>query len=256
LRCGFIVSALLAAASAAAADPSAEQLAGQIADAVVQGRPLPDVPETVDERTAYRIQALWTGTVYGGGNVGYKAGLTNAAAQARFGIDFPVLGLLPASARLDSGAVLQGRAGLMLEVEVGFVVGDDAAPAAMMPVVEIPYLNYAAPTELDLADVVASNVSAYRFIAGPQMAFDTAVAGTNVTLTRDGELVNRGTGRDAMGDPVEAYRWMARKAAALGYPLEPGMVMLTGALGRIVDAESGTYVASFGPLGELTFTIR
>lgn len=251
--------ALAAAAWIAApahCDDDLQDLADKIGGAAALEHPIPDVPDDLSEATAYRVQALWVPELYGTPFAGYKAGLTSAQSQARFGVTKPVLGILPGVARMKSGDVLARNPGLKVEVEIAFLVGQDRAPAAMLPAVELPRLSFASPGRMTLADIVASDVSAYRFVAGLPAFFDPSVRDTTVTLTRDGKELNRATARDALGDPLESYRWMVAKLDELGYVLEPGMIMLTGALGRIVDGEPGKYVAHYEGLGDVTFTIR
>jgi 2-keto-4-pentenoate hydratase len=205
---------------------------------------------------AYHLQLTWVTGVYGVAPAGYKAGLTNPAAQARFGIDTPVVGVLPEVAHAVSGAEFHAAPGLLIEVEIGLLVGRDGAPAAMVGVVELPKLSFAAPELLDRNDVIAANVSAYRFVTGSSTLFDPAVRDVSVVLERDGEVLNRAYARDAMGDPVAAYQWMMRKLRAVGYRIDPGMVLLTGALGRVVDGVPGRYTARFdGALGSVDFRI-
>src|SRR6478672_10863139 len=79
-----------AAPAACADDPS-----GAIADAVKFDRTYPDVPNDTDTASAYAIQAAVVRDVYGTKIAGYKAGLTSPATQQRFGVDRPVLGVLP-----------------------------------------------------------------------------------------------------------------------------------------------------------------
>jgi len=82
------------------------------------------------------------------------------------------------------------------------------------------------------------------------------VRGARVTLEHDGVIANEGNAADAMGDPLESYRWMVAKIRSTGYRLEPGMILLTGALGRVVDAVPGRWTARYEGLGEVTFTVR
>ena len=42
---------------------------------------------------------------------------------------------------------------------------------------------------------------------------------------------------------------------ARGYTLEAGQILMTGSIGGMVPAQPGTYTATFGPLGEITFEI-
>ena len=41
-----------------------------------------------------------------------------------------------------------------------------------------------------------------------------------------------------------------------GWTMEPGQILLSGALGKVVEAQPGTYEANFGPLGKLSVEIR
>jgi 2-keto-4-pentenoate hydratase len=233
-----------------------ERLGALVGAAVALGAPVPDVPDDLAEASAYRVQSSWVGRLYGTDVAGYKAGLTSAGAQARFGVTTPVLGVLPQAARLASGAGIDAAAGLVVEVEIGVVVGADEAPAGLVPVVELPRLSYAVPDALSAADVIASNVSAYRFVAGAPAPFDAEVREVRVTLEHDGAVANEAQASDAMGDPLASYRWMVGKIRGAGYRLEPGMILLTGALGRVVDAAPGLWVARYDGLGEVAFTVR
>jgi 2-keto-4-pentenoate hydratase len=247
---------LLFASQAAHAADDVEALAAAIRDAVALGRPVPDVPDDLAEAAAYRVQATWVNALYSGPAAGYKAGLTSPGAQQRFGVHTPVMGVLPSIARLASGTEVEAGAGLVVEVEIGVLVGTDREPAALVPAVELPRLRFAAPDGLALADVIAANVSADRFVVGSARLVDPDVRGIRVTLERDGTVVNEGIAADALGDPLASYRWVVGRAADIGYPLEEGMIVLTGALGRIADGLPGNYVARYGDLGEVRFTIR
>ena len=233
----------------------AQSLDETIADAVLHDATFPDVSDDIDADAAYTIQASVVGRAFGAKIAGYKAGLTSAAAQQRFGVDQPVLGVLPESARLAPNVTIAMTPGLKIEVEVGFVVGSGDAPAAMLAAIELPRLAYADMKQVSLVDIVATNVSAYRFIAGPRIPVAPDVRTYPVSLDHDGVRVFDAAAADALGDPLEAYAWMVEKVHALGYRLDPGMVLITGSLGHVVDAEPGRYVAHYGPLGELEFKI-
>ena len=77
-----------------------------------------------------------------------------------------------------------------------------------------------------------------------------------MSLDKDGKELFSAFGSDALGDPLQSYAWTVNKIRSLGYELKPGMVVITGALGRVTDAEPGTYLAHYGPLGELKFRIK
>jgi 2-keto-4-pentenoate hydratase len=175
--------------------------------------------------------------------------------QRQFNVTQPVLGVLPDVARLAPKASLPHVPGLKIEVEIGFLVGVDDEPAAMLAVIELPRLAYADMKKVSLADIIATNVSAYRFITGPTGLLDPDVRKYPVSLERDGTQLFSSFASDADGDPYNVYGWMVTRIRQLGYWLEPGMILITGSLGRVVDAEPGNYVAHYGKLGELKFKI-
>ncbi len=259
-RASVALLVLLVSASASfvfgeALPAATEDLDDSIANAVLLDLPFPDVPDTIDANAAYAIQASVVDGVFGKKIVGYKAGLTNSAAQRQFGVTQPVLGVLPEPARLAPKATLPYVPGLKVEVEIGFLVGIDDEPAAMFAVIELPRLAYADMKKVTLADIVATNVSAYRFITGSTGMLDPDVRKYPVSLERNGTELFASFATDADGDPYNVYGWMVTRIRQLGYWLEPGMILITGSLGRVVDAEPGDYVAHYGPLGALRFTI-
>lgn len=247
--------ALIAFAGSSWAAEDLEAIADRMAGAALLERPYPDVAATLTEADAYRVQDSWVRGVFGAFPAGFKAGLTNPAAQSRFGVATPVLGVLPENSRLFSKTTVPGASGLLIEVEIGFLVGMDGSPAAMLGVVELPRLSFARPDQLDVNDIIASNVSTFRFVTGDSVRFDAGVREAAVVLERDGEVLNRGFATDAMGDPLAAYRWLLAKAENVGYRVEPGMIILTGSLGHVVDGSPGRYTARFDGMGSIDFEI-
>jgi 2-keto-4-pentenoate hydratase len=49
-----------------------------------------------------------------------------------------------------------------------------------------------------------------------------------------------------MGDQWEALRWLVNTVLAEGYAIEPGQLLMTGALGGAHPASPGRYRAEFG----------
>nr|WP_232059279.1 fumarylacetoacetate hydrolase family protein [Kineobactrum salinum] len=60
-----------------------------------------------------------------------------------------------------------------------------------------------------------------------------------MVLEKDGEQVSFGAGAACLGHPLHALAWLARILAEVGRPLEPGSIVLSGALGPMVDARPG-----------------
>jgi 2-keto-4-pentenoate hydratase len=75
------------------------------------------------------------------------------------------------------------------------------------------------------------------------------------TLKRNGEAINRGKGTDALGGQWKAALRLVNTMVKQGWKIEPGQIIITGALGRMVPGKPGNYIADYGPLGTITFKI-
>ncbi len=225
-----------------------------MAAAVRAGDPLPPLPEGLTIAEAYDIQAALVRAVAGDGLAGYKAGLTAPAGRAQFGIDHPLVGALYASGRLESGAAFAG-AGVSLECEVGVIVDADGAAVSAGPVIEVPRIAFSRREDATGVNLCACNIAADRYIVGPQSPVREDYGTLEVTLTRDGESVLAARLDEALGGPLPALDWMVGTLRELGRPLGDGMLMITGALGGIHPGLPGAYVADYGPLGRVTFTV-
>jgi len=250
-----------------------------LADVILQAyqtcKPLPVLstqhPE-LDVPMAYAIQKAYVGKLLAGDKiVGFKAGLTSQAGQQRFGVNAPVAGVLLASGKLADGATVDRTrfVALMLETEIGYVIGKPitkplataaelyAAIQSVLPVIELPDLGFADMAHLKGVDIIAANVSAKQMIVGreqPTTGLDLNTV--TVTLTWDGQKINKGQGTDVLGDQDRAALWLINTMIAQEWTLEPGQVIITGALGNMLPGKPGNYVADYGDFGKITFTIK
>lgn len=204
--------------------------------------------------------------------VGFKGGLTGAGAAQKFGLQNPVVGVLFETGKFDSKRATPRvtRAEfrqLMLEVELGFVFArplkrplnniDELKShvAHIVPVIELPDLGFADMPNFKGVDLIANNVSAHSFILGSPLPVDTPLDDLAVQLYRNGELLTLGLGRDAAPGQWQAALWLCNKLLQLGYRIEPGQVLLTGALGKMVAGTAGLYRARYGDTRLLEFEI-
>lgn len=209
--------------------------------------------------------------------IGYKAGLTSAAGQAKFAISEPLSGVLfnsgtqPLSSDLHRSQFGQ----LMVETELGFRLNTSVTTpitsvaelkslvAFVLPVIELPDLGFAKPdmsqsANLTGADIIAANVAAHSFIFGPEIPINHTpdLNQLSVSLTRDGKTINQGKGSDALGDQWQALLWLVNQLIAQGYSITDEQVLITGALGQMLPAKVGQYRAEFGPLGHVNFSVK
>lgn len=186
--------------------------------------------------------------------VGAKIGLTSAAVRAQIGVDEPDFGVLFEDMRVEDGGLVD-QATLMqprLEAEIAFRMGSElpdaeisrgdiiAATASVSAAIEI-VASRIEGWRCSIADTVADNASAGLFVLGNEaheLAPDVLPSLT-MSLSCDGKVVSQGVGAASMGDPVEAVLWLARTLARWGRPLQAGDIVLSGALGPLVDAVPG-----------------
>lgn len=225
------------------------------------------------ERQGYAVQKelIQRRVAAGDAIVGHKAGLTSEAAQAKFDLFEPVAGSLLKSQVKNTATFVSLRQlkGAVLEMEIGFELKLSIRSAPrdveelkgyvrqVVPVVEVPNVYFDPADRIAGADIIASNVAAAVVVKGRPKDVDAVdLAELEVSLSRNNEEISMGVGADAMGDPWEALLWLVRQRLREGFEVKRNDLLITGALGEVVPAESGRYVADFGRLGRVTFSMR
>jgi len=240
----------------------AEALARRLDQAWEERRPIVPLTETGEVTSAadaYAVQTAWTRLRLARGEriLGRKIGLTSKAMQQQMGVDEPDYGALWSSRYFPSSAghadvpaelFLQPR----MEGELAFLMGrrlqgpgvtlqdvlaatDAVAPA--LEIVDSRIENW----RIRLPDTVADNASYGGFVLGPwsraMREQDLRLVG--MLLHQNGSPIVEGIGAAALGHPALAVAWLANKLAEFGEALEPGDVVLSGALGRSLAAAQG-----------------
>ncbi|GAA2594887.1 fumarylacetoacetate hydrolase family protein [Dactylosporangium fulvum] len=223
---------------------------------------------TVDD--AWRIQAINIDLLRHDGRVinGYKVGLTSAAMQQQMGVDEPDFGVLLDHMLLPGVMVADEFVQPRIEAEIALVLGADlpadataadvlAATAQVFPSIEI-IDSRVANWKLSLVDTVADNASSGAYVLGPASPLTGLdLAAVEVTVTVNGEVVDRGLGAAALGHPADAAAWLARRLAGFGQTLTAGSVVMTGSLHASLPVTRGDRVAaSFTDLGDVTLDVR
>ncbi|MCP4152481.1 MAG: 4-oxalocrotonate decarboxylase [bacterium] len=226
-----------------------------------------------NENTAYRVQKALVEKALAKNKppkpAGFKAGLTSKGAQKRFGVDKPVTGVLITPGITTAKPLIKTTKGLMLETEIGFIIAKpitgpitNAAElrgyiSAVLPVIEMPVLCFNEPGKMTGLDIIAGNVAAAKYIKGAEKNLKTAhINDVSVTLHCDGKEINSGKGSEAMGDQWKAVLWLINTVVSQGWSLEPGQLIITGALGKMIPAKPGNYTANYGIFGKIHFTIE
>jgi 2-keto-4-pentenoate hydratase len=247
--------------------------ARQLLDAYTTRAPIPPPTATYDDMTlddAYAIQLLQVDELTTGGRTvkGHKVGLTSAAMQRMLGVGDPDFGhLLDDFFHLEHDPIhmdrfLQPR----IEPEVAFVLKAPlrgpgvtvheaiAAVDFVLPALEIVDSRIA-DWKIGLLDTVADNASSGAVVLGstPTPLHEVDLRLTGCVMTRNGAVVGTGAGGAVLGSPITSLAWLANTVGPRGVTLQPGHVVLSGALCAMVPVAAGdTVTARFGGLGSVT----
>lgn len=224
-------------------------------------RTLPNIDETLTIDSAYSVQTRSVrAKLQGASPAGFKAGLTSPPSQARFKTNDAVAGVLFKEGALQSADTVSLREsrGLHIEVEIAMRIGTvidkpladvDALRAhidGIAPAIELPNLDYAQPQALDAIDIIATNVAASKYIVGefvsPAQRDPNAV---DIRLVCNDKEMFTGKGSDSLGDQWRAALSVVNKMLEHGWKIEPGQILLTGALGKMLPGATGHCVASY-----------
>jgi 2-keto-4-pentenoate hydratase len=239
-------------------------------------RPFTDDEPALGMADGYAVQRELIELLLADGDhiVGYKVGLTSEPMQKMIGVDSPDYGpVLFSTGYRDGDEIPLSRfIAPKLEAEIVFVLGDRlegpgvtitearaaiAGAVAGMEIVDSRIENWRirlADTVADLASNGAMTTSSRIVPINGDRGFDTRLVG--MTLTRNGEVIDTGAGAAALGDPVAVVAWLANVLGPQGIALEPGHLIMTGALHAAVPMAPGdVFRADFDRLGPVTVRV-
>jgi 2-keto-4-pentenoate hydratase len=241
-----------------ASDQDVAAIAARLREAARSRLSIAPIRQNLGERdiaAAYLVQrANVSAAVTSGDRItGRKVGLTSLAVQRQLGVNEPDFGTLLASMELVSddevpAQLIQPKA----EAEVAFILGRDlrgerisfsellAAIDSAVAAIEIVDSRIAR-WDIGIVDTIADNASSARYVLGTEPiapgSVDLRLAG--MVLEKNGEPLSFGAGAACLGHPLRAALWLARKMARSGTPLAAGDVILSGALGPMLEAAPG-----------------
>lgn len=254
----------------------ADDAAAALYDARKRGHAIARVSEThgiVEAELAYAVQEINTRRWLNEGRrlVGRKIGLTSAAVQKQLGVNEPDYGMLWADTAYPTGSVIPIERFIQprVEAEVAFMMRRPmASPNATLEDLMASIDSARAAVEIvdsaiadwkiTLADTIADNASGGGFVLGDdrRVLGDVDVRLCGMVLSRNGLPASLGVGAACLGNPLNAGLWLARKMAEVGRPLAEGDIVLSGALGAMVDVFPGDRIVveiqGFAPV-EFTF---
>lgn len=226
-------------------------------------------PDSLDE--AYAVQDFVIAGLladHGGQSIGWKVGCTNAAAQQLLGLGGPFYGRLLSPFVHDSPVTLDANRFHMLCVEAEFAVevGRDFAAGdapfnragvadhirSVLPAIEIVDTRFVNWRRVGATWLVADNGSAGHWVRGKAVADwrGLDLAGHQIALRVNEQVIREGVGANVMGHPFEAVRFLANDLARRGRALRAGDIVSTGTAIEVYYAKAGDRIdADFGELG-------
>jgi 2-keto-4-pentenoate hydratase len=235
--------------------------------------PFTDDDPTLGMADGYAIQRELIELLLADGDriVGHKVGLTSKPMQQVVGVDSPDYGPVLASTIYRDGDTIPVSRFIApkIEAEIVFVIGERlegpgvtvtqahaaiAGAVAAMEIVDSRIADWRIKLADTVADLASNGAMATSSRIVPITDIDTRLVG--MTLTRNGELIDTGAGAAALGDPVAVVAWLANVLGGDGVALEPGHLIMTGALHAAVPMTPGdVFRAEFDRLGPITVRV-
>ncbi len=204
---------------------------------------------------------------------GIKGAVVGAGGQQMFGIEGPLSAVLFTSGWHDSAEQpvlipVQEGAAPGVETELGVILSEsihkeladvDALKAcveAVVPVIELPAGRHDWKEKPKAVDLIAANVDSDHYIVGKHHTdLSLDLDALPIRLIEGDEVRNETTGGDARNGQWWNFLRQVNWAVRQGYELQPGNLVITGALGKIHKADSGSFRAEFGELGMIEFEL-
>jgi len=108
-----------------------------------------------------------------------------------------------------------------------------------------------------LAAILADGAGASMIVHGPAIENwrERNIAAQQVELHCNGKLRRQGTAADALDHPMLPLTWLVNELSRSGIGMKAGQMISTGTLtGMLAPKPGETYVADFGPFGEVSAT--
>lgn len=224
---------------------------------------------------AYAIGQAVTEIKLAAGRVvkGHKVGLTSKAMRSVTGATEPDYGTLWDNWFVDEGSQVSMSMMNMpaIEIELNFVLKTDLGGPDVNAVDVISATDYIVPAaELvdnryirrgkpkQVLDSIADAASCRYIMVGgnPVNLTDLDIRHIAGTLYKNGIVEESGMASAVMGNPISSVAWLARKLSEFGVTMKAGQTVMSGSFIKAHPMAAGdTFVADFGPLGQITFGV-
>lgn len=252
-----------------------DQLSKMLYDALKSRIPMDVISEidpTVTVDDAYNIQLINVKRALEDGELitGKKIGLTSKGMQDLLGITEPDYGHLYASTEVKNGCTVNMNTQAIrpkVEGEVAFVLKESLKGpnvtvedvynatdyvCASIEIVDSRIKDW----KIKLVDTIADNGSSSLYVLGDKKVkldnISLSLTDIEMTLYRNNEAINKGTGKEVLGNPAKSVAWLANKLYEYGVTLNKGEVILSGAFTASPEAFKGdVFECVFSELGNV-----
>ena len=250
-----------------------KELAELLFNAEQSSDPVPPLTDRFPDMTdadAYEVQQEVIRKRIQGGRrvVGKKVGLTSLAMQQMLGVGEPDYGVVLDDMTIADGSTFEAARLLQprVEPEIAFILERGLKGPGVTAVQVLAATRFVVPAieiidsrvrdwKIKLCDTIADNASSARIVLGnaPKQVHQVDLRLVGMVLEKNGEVVQTGAGAAALGHPANAVAWLANAIGAYGVALEPGEVIMPGAVSGAVDVARGDHIrVSFDGLGTVS----
>ncbi len=230
-------------------------------------KPLSMTNTNLSVEDAYDIQmrnvkrALEEGEVL----TGKKIGLTSKGMQQLLNITEPDFGHLFKSMEIENGGTVSLDRAIQprVEGEIAFVLKEDLEGPGVTIEDVFEATDYVCAAieivdsriedwQIKLVDTIADNGSSALYVLGDNKVGinDVSLPEVEMTLYKNGEVSNKGFGKEVLENPAMGVAWLANKLHDLGDSLKKGEVILSGAFTVSPEAAAGDeFRCEFSGLG-------
>ncbi|WP_077304907.1 2-keto-4-pentenoate hydratase [Terribacillus halophilus] len=203
---------------------------------------------------------------------GYKISMTSPSTQALFSASEPAFGTLFEDTlhRGDTELELASMLSPLLEPEIVFVLKEDLSFGAaeqeilektvLHAGIEIPDSRFADWfPKFQLSDLICDNGVTGKVVLAAGGRDDLTLeeaAQIKLTLTHDGEHINRGYATEVMGNPVSSVAWLTQKLAERNQYLKKGMAISSGTFLSPIPLARGIFRADFSLIGQIKLEVN
>ena len=204
--------------------------------------------------------------------VGKKVGLTSLAMQEMLNVNEPDYGHLLDDMIYKNSSIIPVDRFIepRVEFEIAFVLKKDLKGPGVTVADVIDATDYVVPAieiidsrirdwKIKFEDTVADNGSSAGAIFGEESRLlqEVNLPKVEMTVYRNGKLLDEATGAAVMGNPISAVAWLANAIGAYDISLKAGEKILAGALSKAIPIKDGdVFKAVFTDLGTVSVTFK